>query len=312
MPDKPFRTHNQQLKILRQRGLGVPTNGQPKRILERENYYNLINGYKDLFIVPGTSETYKTGTQFQEIVALYNFDFELRHVLLKPILKVETHVKSRIAYRFSQQYGHDDYLKLANFDLGGGSRKRLKYATEIVQVLQRDISRQVIRQGSVEHYMLRFGYVPLWVLINFMSLGTVSKFYSAMKQPDRQAISKVYGMSDDAFGDVLSLLTLVRNKCAHSERLYNFYSPKIAIQDHVVHAQLGIPRGPNGFVKGKQDLLAILIALKILVDPSDFRRLIGEIRRRITELDRGLKVIPSGDVLSQMGFVENWKQLTSI
>ncbi len=75
-------------------------------------------------------KSYKTGTQFQEIVALYNFDFELRHALLKPILKIETHVKSRIAYRFSQQYGHDNYLKLANFDLGGGSRKRLKHATE--------------------------------------------------------------------------------------------------------------------------------------------------------------------------------------
>ena len=53
MPDKPFRTHNQQLKILRKRGKDVPTNGEPKRILERENYYNLINGYKYLFAVPG-------------------------------------------------------------------------------------------------------------------------------------------------------------------------------------------------------------------------------------------------------------------
>ncbi len=117
MPNKPFRTHNQQLKILRKRGMDVPTNGQPKRILERENYCNLIDGYKDLFANPGMTESYKPGTQFQEIVALYNFDFELRHALLKPILKIETHVKSRIAYRFSQQYGHDNYLKLVNFDL---------------------------------------------------------------------------------------------------------------------------------------------------------------------------------------------------
>ena len=26
----------------------VPTDGRPKRFLEQENYYNVINGYKDL------------------------------------------------------------------------------------------------------------------------------------------------------------------------------------------------------------------------------------------------------------------------
>lgn len=312
MPNKPFRTHNQQLKTLRKRGMDVPTNGQPKRTLERENYYNLINGYKDLFVGPGMTESYKTGTKFQEIVALYKFDFELRHALLKPILQIETHVKSRIAYRFSQQYGHDNYLKLANFDLGGGSRKRLKHATEVIQVLQKDIARQVIRQGPVQHYMVRSGYVPLWVLINFLSLGTVSQFYSAMKQTDRQSIAKVYDLSDDAFGNVLSLLTLVRNKCAHSERIYNFCSPRIAIQDHDFHTRLGILRGPNGFVQGKQDVLAVVIALKILLERNDFRRLTREIERRIHILDRELTVISSRDVLSQMGLVANWNQLASM
>ncbi len=160
--------------------------------------------------------------------------------------------------------------------------------------------------------MVSMGYVPLWVLINFLSFGTVSQFYSAMKQTDRQSIAKVYGLSDDAFGDVLSLLTLVRNKCAHSERIYNFCSPRIAIQDHDLHTRLGILRGPNGFVQGKQDLLAVLITLKILLDRNDFRWLTREIDRRIRMLDRELKVISSRDVLSQMGFVANWKQLASI
>lgn len=39
---KPFKTHNQQLKILRDRGLEVPS--EKKRDLENENYYNIING----------------------------------------------------------------------------------------------------------------------------------------------------------------------------------------------------------------------------------------------------------------------------
>ena len=47
---KEFKTFNQQLTILRNRGMVVPTDGRPKRFLEQENYYNVINGYKDLFL----------------------------------------------------------------------------------------------------------------------------------------------------------------------------------------------------------------------------------------------------------------------
>ena len=45
---KPFKSHNQQLKVLRQRGMIVPS--RAKRDLENENYYNVINGYKELFL----------------------------------------------------------------------------------------------------------------------------------------------------------------------------------------------------------------------------------------------------------------------
>lgn len=45
---KPFESHNKQLKILRRRGMEVPSSA--KRDLENENYYNIINGYKDLFL----------------------------------------------------------------------------------------------------------------------------------------------------------------------------------------------------------------------------------------------------------------------
>jgi hypothetical protein len=107
------------------------------------------------------------------------------------------------------------------------------------------------------------------------------------------------------------LLTLCRNKCAHSERIYNFRSGKIALQDHPWHARLGIPHGPSGYIHGKQDLLAILIALKILLDREDYRRLSRDIGRAIGSLDKALHVVASSEVLSAMGFVANWQQLAS-
>ena len=57
------------------------------RILECENYYNVINGYKEPFLASEATatadEVYKTGTTFDEVYALYNFDRELRNIYLK-------------------------------------------------------------------------------------------------------------------------------------------------------------------------------------------------------------------------------------
>lgn len=47
---KPFKTYNQQLKILRNRGLIISNGSKAIRILERENYYTVINGYKFFFL----------------------------------------------------------------------------------------------------------------------------------------------------------------------------------------------------------------------------------------------------------------------
>lgn len=44
--EKVFLSTNQQLKILRARGLVIANGSRAKRIIEMENYYNLINGYK--------------------------------------------------------------------------------------------------------------------------------------------------------------------------------------------------------------------------------------------------------------------------
>lgn len=90
---KEYKTFNQQLTILRNRGLIVPTDGKPKRFLEQENYYNVINGYKDLFLLKDTHgkpvepETYLSNAHFNELKTLFLFDRELRFLFLKIRLK---------------------------------------------------------------------------------------------------------------------------------------------------------------------------------------------------------------------------------
>jgi abortive infection bacteriophage resistance protein len=51
MREKEYKTYHQLLTILRSRGMIIEKGSQGSRvmrILEEENYYNVINGYKDL------------------------------------------------------------------------------------------------------------------------------------------------------------------------------------------------------------------------------------------------------------------------
>lgn len=119
---KEFKTFNQQLTILRNRGMIVPTDGRPKRFLEQENYYNVINGYKDLFLRKDTHgnaitpETYLPNTHFNELKALFLFDRELRFLFLKYLLIFENSFKTVISYEFSQKYPKaNSYLDIANY-----------------------------------------------------------------------------------------------------------------------------------------------------------------------------------------------------
>ena len=107
MSDKEYKTHRQLLTILRDRGMTIGKGSQGSRvmrILEKENYYNVINGYKDLFLdstSTPTAELYKAGTTFDEVYALYEFDREVRHIYLKYLLKVENSFKTVLGHEFS-------------------------------------------------------------------------------------------------------------------------------------------------------------------------------------------------------------------
>ena len=129
--DKKFTTTNTQLRKLRSRGLVITNGSRAKRIIEKENYYNLINGYKELFLDPtytGSDEQYLIGANFNELYALYMFDRELRNIYIKYILEIENNVKSILSHDFSKKYGHDNYLKISNFDTSVKSYEKVTQA----------------------------------------------------------------------------------------------------------------------------------------------------------------------------------------
>lgn len=94
-----------------------------------------------------------------------------------------------IAYYFPQEHSETYYLIYKNFDTN--RKDANKNITGLIAELQKQISSRA-SDPSIAHYLQKYGYVPLWVLNNILTLGTISKFYSLMQQKERQEISKTF------------------------------------------------------------------------------------------------------------------------
>ena len=325
---KEFSTLDEQLGKLRNRGLRINNEKRVKRILERENYYNLINGYKDLFIDKphdGSDERYLEGANFNELLALYLFDRELRSLFLRNILEIENNVKSVLAYDFSMKYGHDNYLKIANFNTEvkhwekKSSAQKVGEVADLIANLNREVSNQLKKNSPmISHYVLNYGYVPLWVLVNTLSLGTVSIFYSYLTEKDQNDIGRHFRLKPDEMSKFLFVLSLYRNACAHDERLFSLKSRKKdmnpnSIKTNPLHNAMKIPIGADkNPVKGKNDLFAVVIIFKIMLSRKSFNRFYYLQKGLIENLSKELNTISIDKVLERMGFPENWMDIKGI
>ena len=299
---------NQQLTILRNRGVVVPTNGKPKRFLEQENYYNVINGYKDLFLVkdsnnlPVEPELYQEGTHFNELKALFLFDRELRILLLKYLLIFENSIKTTVAYEFSKKYSRKNaYLDIANF-VDNDPKKVLQQ----ISILTKTIHDKVDRTGAIKHYIEEYGEVPLWVLVNFLTMGNIANFYNILTDSTKNIIAKFYTdkyrtqnkdntfrLSSADLSACLKVANLARNICAHDERLYNVNLRNVRISQIANH--FGIRRYDN------KRFIVLILFLKIVLDKKDFQRLYKALRNLFNQYADEFKTVVFDEILNTMG-----------
>lgn len=229
----------------------------------------------------------------------------MREILLHYILPIETNIKSLIAYYFPQEHSETYYLIYKNFDIN--RKDANKNITGLIAELQKQISSRA-SDPSIAHYLQKYGYVPLWVLNNILTLGTISKFYSLMQQKERQEISKTFRLSDNELESILTYISSIRNFCAHGNRLYCFRN-KRPLCDTQLHALMGLDRTSKGeYVYGKRDLFAAMIAFKLTLSKNDFRRLVKEVDIAYKNFFSRAKIITEEMLFSSTGFPSDWKK----
>ena len=310
MTEKKYMTYDEMIDLLQSRNICIDSpekKRKAKMILQREGYYNVINGYKTPFLDSGSPESYKSGTTVDEIFAVYAFDRAIREIFLRSILHVETNVKTLISDRISSNYGYDNYLLYCNFDTN------IRDASEKITKLFSSIQSQIAAHSldpNIAHYLKNHGYIPMWVLNSILSFGTMSKFYSLMKQQDRQFVSRIFNIQDNTLTNFLNYLSVIRNFCAHGNRLYCFTS-KRPLADTDVHKNLSITLHNNHYLNGKNDLFSAVIILRYLLSSKEFSYFVSELNGAINKLSSKLNTISIDEIMDTMGFPHNWKDVKS-
>ncbi len=307
--NKEFKTIEEQIDILKERNL-IINEEKAKEIFRDNNYYYLINGYKDLFIDENSEEEkYKEGVSLEEIFALYNFDSEIRSAFLKYILKIERRMDTYIAYEFSKQYGEKNYLIGANFN-NNSKITDLKIKSLIADINSNINAQRKNGNEMLRHYMAQYGYIPLWVLIRIITFGQISKFYDLMKQQDQNKVAKKFGIREKELKTYIHNLAIIRNICAHDEKLYDIRL-KNAIMQNDIHKRFNLTLQNGQYVNGFRDLFSIVIILKVLLNEEEFKEFYSIVTNEIEELKGEIKSIDFSQVLDKMGFVEDYKKLNN-
>ena len=213
---KEYKNFNELLDYIISKGVSVNNKEDALNKIKTYSYYSIINTYKDVFKTKNNE--YKKNVSFDEIYALFEFDKNLRSIFLKYSLEIETILKSLLSETISSRYGIKDYLIKENFD----NTVNEKTITETINIIEEEINKQNGKHEAVTHYIDKYEYVPPFVLTKILTLGQLSRLYAMLKQSDRQSISKNFKLSDKVLKQIIVNLTMIRNICAHNDRLFHF------------------------------------------------------------------------------------------
>ena len=226
--------------------------------------------------------------------------------LFKYIISIERKIKTYIAYEFSKNYGNKEYLIEGNFD---NSQKNNIKIQSLIREIEKDKENQInVNNKMLVHYIEKYNYIPLWVLIRRITFGQVSKFYALIKQKDQNAVAKNFRIKEKKLKIYINNLAIIRNICAHDEKLFDIRLRKaISITD--IHKFFDLDMKNNKKCNGFKDLFSVIIILKELLEEKEFERFYRELVYELEGLRANIKSIKFEKILHKMGFPTNYEDL---
>ena len=290
--NKPATSHEEQIELLKKRGMVIPSDSRAHLFLENINYYRLA-AYWLPFESDHSTHAFKVGTNFEDVISLYVFDREFRLFVMDAIERVEVSLRTHWAYYIAHQYGPHAYLDQSIFRLSEEKHQ------EQLDRLAGEIRRS--KEVFIAHYWGKYSSPPLppiWSMVEVMSLGQFSLWYSKLRhRQDRKNIAQKVLLDEKILGSYLHHLTIVRNTCAHHSRLWN---KKFGVGMKLATHPEPLANSLNKETPNK--IYNTLVVLKFVLDQispgnSFLKQLLELLRQQPFE------------IIISMGFPPAWKQL---
>lgn len=307
-----FTTIDEQIEILKQRGLTIHNENRAKRYLLTNNYYNIINGYSKFF--QDSTDHFIDGATFDEIRDLYWFDKEIKQVFLSGILNAEHHLKSIAAYRFAEATGDQryPYLDASNFD-----HHSLDYDWKLISKFSQILSSNCsYDNNTIYHNVHAHHNVPIWVIVDYLDFGTLRNFIRNLPREleNKIAVDCIGFLNDNIPGfsgafpiNVMnSFITNIhetRNICAHNKRLLNYQCRSDSFYFGPLHSINNISNQGGA----RKNVYSTFISLQCFLSKTEYAILNNTLRRRMRHLNHNLYSISINDILSSLGFPNDWQ-----
>jgi len=191
--------------------------------LYNSNYYRLAAYWRNHQQDPSNGlNDFGSKVNLDEVLHTYNYEKALRSVLLDGLLTFEMTFKARFAYELANS-GVDvdvyEYLYESYYSAHGKATQ--SDVASVVASIRSDINRS--RDRFIKHYMSSSRQIPVWVGIEVLSFGTVSKMFALLADLNvKKTLARSFRQSShDMLAANLYSLSVLRNVCAHGGRLWN-------------------------------------------------------------------------------------------
>jgi abortive infection bacteriophage resistance protein len=178
-----------------------------------------LKGYWFHLIDPTTNK-FKSNTTFDTIKNRYEFDREIRALILEASERLEVAIRNTICNFLSLKYTPHWYLDgslfkpVRKFGIG-------QMLSKIEQEVERSHDKKFIEayyEAYDEPYL-----PPSWAMCECVTLGMWSRTYKILRDTnDKKSISAKFGITQvEVFESWLHTLTVLRNMSAHHDRFLN-------------------------------------------------------------------------------------------
>lgn len=285
---KPPLTFAQQVALLQSRGLTIADTAAAESYLSQINYYR-FSAYCPPFET--ARHKFRPGVTFGQVQALYEFDRQLRVVIYEALETAENITRTAMAYHLAHRYS-DPFMheNPGNFYPGFNHREWLdKVHAEAVRS----------HETFIEHYKndyTGFPALPIWMAVEIMAFGSLSKLFAGLVRDDQIAIAKKFGIHSSVLVSWLHTMAYVRNICAHHSRLWN---RELAI------AML-LPKNAAWRSVNSRRIGAVIFALNNVIPKTSTAETTADWRKKAESVFAVHP--PPPNFYQSVGLPENWKE----